>query len=159
MALVLALDPQEVAQLDRLHIAATPDKTERREKPASIPVRLVPAAARIIDFERDIKPILARSCLDCHGDEKPKSNFSLTSREALLRGGDSELPAIVPAASQDSPLVRFAANLVPKMEMPPLSSRQKYPALSDDEISLLRAWIDQGAKWTGTGTDSEGSGR
>jgi ankyrin repeat protein/mono/diheme cytochrome c family protein len=153
MALVLELDPSDVARSDALR-AATPDKVERRTVPAETPKALVPAATRAIDFARDIKPIFARSCIGCHGNQNPKSNFSLTSREALLRGGDSELPAIVPEASQDSPLVRFAANVVSKMEMPPLNARGKYPALSDEEIALLRAWIDQGAKWSSVANES-----
>jgi ankyrin repeat protein len=148
MALVLALEPSEVARSDVVHTAAPSPQEENQHRPPRAAVHLVPAAARAIDFARDIKPLFARSCLGCHGDDNPKSNFSLTSREALLRGGDSELPAIVQAASQDSPLVLFAANVIPKMEMPPLNARHKYPALSDEEISILRAWIDQGAKWS-----------
>src|SRR4029450_12218596 len=80
---------------------------------------LVPAPTRIVDFAGEVRPLLARSCLGCHGDKEPKSNFSLTSRAALLRGGDSDLPAIIPGASVDSPLIRFAAGLVEKMEALP----------------------------------------
>jgi ankyrin repeat protein len=154
MALVLAVDPSDVSRLNATRAAQAPANAEPRMSPQT-PVQLVPAAARAVDYERDIKPLFARSCLACHGDQKPKSNFSLTSRESLLRGGDSELPAIVPAASQDSPLVRFAAGVVPKMEMPPLKARGEYPALSNDEIALVRAWIDQGAKWS-SGSASAG---
>jgi Planctomycete cytochrome C len=100
-----------------------------------------------VDFAGEVRPLLARSCLGCHGDKEPKSNFSLTSRAALLRGGDSDLPAIIPGASVDSPLIRFAAGLVEKMEMPPVDSRDKYPSLSAEELALLRGWIDQGARW------------
>ena len=53
---------------------------------------------------------------------------------------------MLPGNSHDSPVVRFAAGVVPEMEMPPLKSRDKYPPLSKEEIALLRAWIDQGAK-------------
>jgi len=38
------------------------------------------------------------------------------------------------------------ADLVPEMEMPPLEKREKYPALTKQQIGLLRAWIDQGAQ-------------
>jgi hypothetical protein len=150
MALVLALEPSEVARSDLVHTPAPSPHAENQNQtgPPRAAVPLVPAADRAIDFEQDIKPLFARSCLGCHGDDNPQSNFSLTSREALLRGGDSEQPAIVQAASQDSPLVLFAANVVPGMEMPPLKARGKHPALSDEEISILRAWIDQGAKWS-----------
>src|SRR5262249_9038722 len=81
--------------------------------------QLVPATTRIVDFAGEVRPLLARSYLGCHGDKEPKSNFSLTSRAALLRGGDSDLPAIIPGASVDSPLIRFAAGLVEKMGSSP----------------------------------------
>jgi mono/diheme cytochrome c family protein len=155
MALVQAIEPAEVAKVAgtlRVPSAEPAGKQglpDVADKPADkIPALLVPAATRTIDFATDIQPLFARSCLACHGEKDAESNFSLTSREALIRGGDSELPAIVPGASQDSQLVRFAAGLVADLEMPPLDAREKSPPLSRDELSLLRAWIDQGAKWS-----------
>jgi N-acyl-D-amino-acid deacylase len=147
MALVLAVDPNDVARLNIARGAEAPEKRATRES-SETPAPLVPAVTRAVEFAKDIEPLFARSCIGCHGMNKPKSNLSLTSRAAIIQGGDSELPAILPGASQDSPVVRFAAGLVPKMEMPPLESRGKYPALSNEEIALLRAWIDQGAKWS-----------
>ncbi len=153
MALMLTVDPSDVARLNVARRAEVPAPStivqaeqDGRASPEK-PVQLVPAATRSVEFSKDIEPLFARSCLGCHGEKKPKSNFSLTSRDALLRGGDSELPAILSGASHDSPLVRFAAGVEPEMEMPPVDSRDKYPPLSREEIALLRAWIDQGAKW------------
>jgi hypothetical protein len=146
MALVLAVRPQDVER--SLDLAAGPAEVESRPQRATpVDVRLEPAANRHVEFTVDIQPLLTRSCVGCHGDQDPESSFSLTSRQSLLRGGDSELPAIVPGASQDSPLVRYAASLVEQMEMPPLDKRSEYPAFSAAEIALLRAWIDQGAVW------------
>jgi hypothetical protein len=146
MALVLAVKPQELAQLNLS--AATDTPASAAPTPRKTPdAPLVAPSTRAVDFARDIRPLLARSCLGCHGDQEPKSNFSVTSRAALLRGGDSDLPAIIPGASADSPLIRFAAGLVEKMEMPPVDSRDKYPAVSAEELALLRGWIDQGAHW------------
>ena len=151
MALVLAIHPSDVARLNKPTEAEAAARhgqqasTEKLTKKA--PADLVPAATRSVDFAQDIKPLLARSCLGCHGEKDVEANFSLTSRGALIRGGDSELPAIVPGDSHDSPLVRFAAGVVEEMEMPPLDARDKYTPLSKQEISLLRAWIDQGAEW------------
>ncbi len=147
MALVLAVDPSEVARLNVPRVAETPAEQDRPESSEKL-AQLVPAATRAVGFAQDIEPLFARSCLGCHGEKKPKSNFALTSRAALIRGGDSELPAILPGASHDSPVVRFAAGVVLEMEMPPLDSRDEYPPLSKEEIALLRAWIDQGAKWS-----------
>ena len=153
MALVLAVDPDDVERLNDDRIAESPGE---RSSPEGTPSALVPAATRTVDFAEDIEPLLARSCLGCHGDEDPESNFSMTSRANLIRGGDSELPALVPGASDKSPLVRFAAGLAPELEMPPLESRDEYPDFSDQEIALLRAWIDQGAEWPMDDPDEPG---
>jgi hypothetical protein len=146
MALVLAIDPGDVARWN-IPAVETPSPQDRAASVEKAPEQLAPAATRPVGFVEDIQPLIARSCLGCHGARDAESNFSLASRAAILRGGDSELPAIVPGASRDSQLVRFAAGLAPEMEMPPLDFRDKYPPLSDGEISLLRAWIDQGAEW------------
>jgi hypothetical protein len=147
MALTLAIDPPDVARLNVASTATLPAAEHAHTASQTARRSLPPAATKTVDFARDIQPLFARSCLGCHGVKDPESSFSLTSRESLLLGGDSELPAIVPGNSEESPLVTFAAGLVPKMEMPPLDSRDKYTPLTADEVGLLRAWIDQGAGW------------
>jgi ankyrin repeat protein len=114
---------------------------------ADMDARLPKPAAREVDFATDIKPILERSCAQCHSGEKPKGKFSVESREAILKGGDSKDIAITPGKSGSSQLVHFVADLVREMEMPPIEKRKKFPALSEAEIGIVRAWIDQGAKW------------
>lgn len=111
--------------------------------------KLPPAAtAKGVTYEKDIKPILEKSCIKCHGEEKPKSKYRLDSREAMIKGGTSEMAAIIPGKSEKSPLVFQIADLVEDedIRMPPTDKRDKYPALTKDQISLIRAWIDQGAK-------------
>src|SRR4051812_19445463 len=103
------------------------------------------AADREVNFVTDVKPILERSCVQCHSGEKPKGGFSVETREALLRGGQSKEAAVTPGHSSASPLVQFVSDLVREMEMPPLEKRKSVPALTQPEIALLRAWIDQGA--------------
>jgi hypothetical protein len=102
----------------------------------------LPAAAQI-DFARDIKPILETSCLRCHGPEKPKSKFRLDSRMAALKGGDVGVD-ILPGNSAKSSLIHYVAYLVEDSEMPPVG---KGDPLTPGQVSLLRAWIDQGAVW------------
>jgi hypothetical protein len=106
---------------------------------------LPPADSRTIEFTRDIKPILDRSCLRCHGPEKPKSGFRLDQREFALKGGSQGVDIVV-SNSAASPLIHYAARLkgVEEMWMPP---EDKGAALSPEEVALLRAWIDQGAAW------------
>lgn len=105
-----------------------------------------PAETRV-DFARDIKPLLENSCLKCHGPIKPKSGNRVDSRDAIIKGGESDQAAIVPGRSEQSPLVQYIAGLVPDMEMPPLDSRDEHPPLTREQIALVRAWIDQGALW------------
>jgi hypothetical protein len=82
----------------------------------------------------------------CHGPEKPKSKYRLDSLASMIKGGESGNAAIVPGKSDKSPLVHFVSGLVEEMEMPPTDKREKYPALTKEQIGILRAWIDQGAK-------------
>jgi len=105
-----------------------------------------PAAKKDVTYATDIKPIIEKSCVKCHSGEKPKSKYRIDTRESMIKGGESGDAAIVPGKSEKSPLVHFIADLVVDMEMPPLDKREKYPALTKDQIGLIRAWIDQGAK-------------
>ena len=105
--------------------------------------KLPPPATVKVDFARDIKPILETSCLRCHGPEKPKSKFRLDSRQTALKGGDVGVD-ILPGNSAKSPLIQYVAYLVEDTEMPPVG---KGDQLTTEQVSLLRAWIDQGAVW------------
>jgi ankyrin repeat protein len=100
-----------------------------------------------IDFAQQIKPLLKRSCAGCHSGEKPRGLFHIDSRDALLNGGASGEAAIVPGHSETSPLIDYVSGKVPESEMPPKAQRERFPALTREEVSLLRAWIDQGAEW------------
>ena len=99
-----------------------------------------------LTFEKHIKPLFEKSCLGCHGENRPKSKYRVDSREAVIKGGSSGDPAVVPGQSAKSILVHYCADLVKEMEMPPVEKREKYPALTKQQIGILRAWIDQGAK-------------
>ncbi|MDB6038654.1 MAG: Planctomycete cytochrome [Verrucomicrobiales bacterium] len=109
--------------------------------------KLPAPATNQINFTRDIKPIFDVSCIRCHGPEKPKSGFRLDNRVAALKGGEDGID-IQPKQSANSSLIHYAARLVPDMEMPPDG---KGDPLTATQISLLRAWIDQGALWDSTG--------
>ncbi len=102
---------------------------------------LPPAVSRPIDFEKEIQPIFLNSCVVCHGPNAQRSNLRLDSRSAVLKGGLSG-PAIIPGKSAESLLVRLVAGLEGDKLMP-LGG----PRLSDEQIGLIRAWVDQGAPW------------
>ena len=105
--------------------------------------KLPEPVSRSVDFESDIRPILEKNCLRCHGPERPKGHFRLTDRDAAFKGGSQGLD-ILPGDSSGSPLIHYVAQLVPDMEMPP---ENKGTPLDAEQISLLRKWIDQGLPW------------
>jgi hypothetical protein len=104
-----------------------------------------PAKKSGVLYEKDIKPVFERSCVKCHSGARPKGRYDMSTLEGVLKGG-REIKAVVPGKSAESPMVHYAADLVPDYEMPPLDQRKDFPALTKDQIALLRAWIDQGAK-------------
>ena len=126
----------------RFFIAFVLAVTCSSNSPAADNAALPPVASRDIDFVRDIQPIFRTRCHACHNAAKQRGGLRLDLKSAALRGGESYAPAIVPGKSADSPLVRFVAGLEEGLLMPPEGDR-----LSVEQISLLRAWIDQGAKW------------
>lgn len=108
--------------------------------------KLPPAAKKAgVTFDADIKPFFEKSCVKCHSGEKPKAKLRLDTRENILKGaGDEKI--LEAGNSAKSEVVHVVADLIADEEMPPLDKRDKYPALTKDQIGLLRAWIDQGAK-------------
>ena len=97
--------------------------------------------SRDVDYASRIKPLLAAKCYACHGALKQRSGLRLETRTLMLRGGDDGA-SIVPGKSADSPLLqRISADN--EERMPPESEG---PALTADEVALIRKWIDQGAK-------------
>lgn len=112
--------------------------------------KLPPSADVTIDYVRDIQPILKENCLRCHGPEKPKSGFRLDNREDALNSGEYGGNIIV-GDSAHSPLIQFVSHLVEEWEMPPPDKGEK---LTDEQIGLLRAWIDQGLVWPDTALEN-----
>jgi mono/diheme cytochrome c family protein len=108
--------------------------------------KLPPAATKAgVTYEKDIKAIFEKSCLKCHSGEKPKGKFSMESLAKILKGGGDGV-SVVPGNSAKSALVHMASDLVKDSEMPPTDKRDKYAPLTKEQIGLVRAWIDQGAK-------------
>lgn len=108
--------------------------------------KLPPAATKKgVTFDADIKPFFEKSCVKCHSGEKPKGKFRADTRENILKGAGDEKVVDV-GNSAKSEIIHVVSDLVADEEMPPLDKRDKYPQLTKDQIGLLRAWIDQGAK-------------
>lgn len=108
--------------------------------------RAITAAAEVPitdaqQFHAEVLPILRDNCFRCHGD-KVKGGLLLNSREAALKGGDSETPALIPGNIDDSELMRRIRSNDPDERMPPGSA-----ALAPEHIATLEAWIQNDAKW------------
>ncbi len=113
--------------------------------PASQGAELPPAQGGEVDFRRDIRPLLEQRCHACHGAAVAMNGLRLDRRRDALEGGHSG-PSILVGDSAASRLVHLVAGYRVKVRMPPAGD-----PLTDEEIGLLRAWIDQGASWPESG--------
>ena len=112
------------------------------------PGTMPPASAKSgVTYATDIKPILDNSCVKCHSGDKPKGHLKLDSLEGALKGG-KDGKVITAGNSAKSMLVQAVAHVSHDDEdwMPPLHNRAGIGPLTPEQIGLIRAWIDQGAK-------------
>jgi mono/diheme cytochrome c family protein len=100
------------------------------------------SSERQVDYSADVKPILNKRCITCHGGVKAKAGFSVLFREDALAKTESGKYAIVPGDPGASEMIRRIKHNDPEERMP-----YKHEKLSDEEISILTRWIKQGAKW------------
>jgi hypothetical protein len=92
--------------------------------------------AQMIDFDKQIAPILVSHCLECHRGSDPEGGLNLTERALAQQGGDSGKAIVVGHAAESLLWERVSSD-----EMPP-----KYP-LSNAKKAMLKQWIYEGAKW------------
>jgi len=111
---------------------------------ADLAGKLPPAADKKgLTYEKDIKPIFTKSCVECHGPEKQKGRVRLDTLEDTLKSARGK--AVIPGKSAESLLVFSVARVTedPDHHMPP---EGKGDPLTKEQVGLIRAWIDQGAK-------------
>ncbi|MHC5114247.1 MAG: PSD1 and planctomycete cytochrome C domain-containing protein [Planctomycetota bacterium] len=114
------------------------------------PVRAGDVAARPsvspARYDRDILPILSNHCFACHGpdDRARQAGLRLDHRAGATAGGRSGSAAVRPGAAADSPLLHRVTSVEPGERMPPPEIGR---ALSDEQVALLRRWIDDGAEY------------
>jgi mono/diheme cytochrome c family protein len=108
-------------------------------------VPTVAHSADAVDFQRDIRPILADNCFKCHGpdDSARKGKLRLDARESALKGGKSGRAAFVPGKPDESELVRRIESGNADV-MPPRNSGKK---LTQKQIDLLRRWVESGGDY------------
>ncbi|WP_395743172.1 DUF1553 domain-containing protein [Prosthecobacter sp.] len=105
----------------------------------------IPALA--VDFDQDIRPLLQRHCVECHGEKKQKGELRLDAKVFAFKGGH-EGKAIVAGDAAHSLLLQRIASADDDERMPP-----KGEPLSETQIALVRAWIAAGAVWPENAAD------
>ena len=86
-----------------------------------------------IDFNTQVKPILNKNCISCHGGVRQKAGLSFLFRDEAMAKTESGLPAIVPGYPDSSEMIKRLTLTDPEERMP-----FKHDALSKNEIDILR---------------------
>lgn len=105
--------------------------------------------AETVDFARDIEPIFKTHCYKCHGPKKQEGGLRLDHRATALRGGDSG-PLLKAGKSGESEIYSRISATDEFLQMPPPDEENK--SLSEDQMALIKRWIDQGAQWPDDGS-------
>lgn len=115
-----------------------------------VAVKTARSADAPVDFPRNVAPIFAAACSECHSGKKSQGELRLDSRDAALKGGFAG-PGIVAGSAEKSEVYQRITSSDPDLRMP----YQRAP-LSPEEIALIRTWLDQGADWpdAAAGTES-----
>jgi mono/diheme cytochrome c family protein len=105
----------------------------------AIAARASVADGPAVDYLREVKPILARHCVGCHGAEKPRAGLRLDTAAGAIAGGDAG-PVVVPHEPGESELILAVLGEGSGERMP-----LKRPPLSEEQVGILRSWIAAGA--------------
>jgi len=99
-----------------------------------------------VDFNHEVRPILAENCFACHGPDeaKRKARLRLDLRESAVQPAKSGSVAIVPGVAEKSELMLRTSSPDEEERMPPLQTGK---ALTPGQLVILRRWIDQGAEY------------
>ena len=92
-------------------------------------------------FKSDVRELLIKRCLNCHGGDDVESGFDLSTRAGILKGGDYEEPGVVPGKPEES----FVMRLITHDEEPAMPTEGA--KLRKNEIEAVRKWIELGAPY------------
>ncbi|MCA9179862.1 MAG: hypothetical protein KDA51_00375 [Planctomycetales bacterium] len=102
----------------------------------------------LIDFARDVRPILTDKCLECHGPEEAKNDFRVDEAATLLS-------YIEPGNVADSSLwTDYLITDDKDMRMPPTTADHDRP-LTAAELATIKLWIEEGGMWNMVSEDVE----
>jgi hypothetical protein len=96
-----------------------------------------------VDYNTQVKPILNKKCISCHGGVKKKAGFSLLFQEEALAATASGKSAIIPGDAKHSEMILRLHSKDPEERMP-----YQADPLTKDEIDILTRWVDEGAKFS-----------
>ena len=97
-----------------------------------------------VNFNRDVLPILSRTCFPCHGPDESarQGNLRLDTKEGALR---TDKPLVIPGQPGQSRLFQRVISRDPEEQMPPPDAQQK---LTESDVEVLRRWVNEGAAWS-----------
>ena len=115
---------------------------------SAAPIAIAPIQrAEPVSFEKEIFPMLQRSCLACHSASEKQGDLVLESPQGILKGGDNG-PAAIAGRGAESLIVKAASHQIEAV-MPPVGNDVAAKDLTSQELGLLKLWIDQGAQGIG----------
>jgi hypothetical protein len=115
---------------------------------AAADTALPPASTKTgLTYATDLKPIFDANCVKCHSGDKPRARLHMDTLEGILKG-TKHGPIITVGDSTNSIIVKAVAHTADDKDdwMPPIPNKAGANTLTADEVGLIRAWIDQGAK-------------
>lgn len=112
--------------------------------PTAFPIRK--KASQKVDFNHDVRPILAQNCFTCHGPDETqrKARLRLDLYDVAVHPAKSGAIAIVPGSADKSEMIKRASSQDEDERMPPTKTGKK---LTAEQVEMLRRWIDQGAEY------------
>jgi hypothetical protein len=126
-----------------LAVAASADDAAPAAPAANLPAASTKTG---LTYATDIKPIFDASCVKCHSGMTARSKLHLDTLEGALKGNKDGKVIIVGDSAKSQMVLSVAHAGDQDGWMPPLKVKAKFPPLTDEQVGLIRAWIDQGAK-------------
>lgn len=120
--------------------AQEPKKDDKKNLYPPIPVTDL-KRKEPVEYGKDIEPIFEKKCMVCHSGTELRGKYDMSTYEKVMKGGKRGAKIIVPGKSADSFLFLSCARLTQPM-MPPKSDEP----LDSTELTLIKLWIDEGAK-------------
>ncbi|MFL6214227.1 MAG: DUF1553 domain-containing protein [Blastocatellia bacterium] len=108
----------------------------------------LPSRAQAVDYGRDIAPIFAAHCSECHSAKRAMGQLRLDAKTPALKGGLSGA-VIVPGNSRASRLIKRITGVGDEPRMP-----MNRAPLTPQQVALISRWIDEGANWPDAASDS-----